>query len=74
MAFKRDNLKEMQKYMATVDFNNSGTLVNGAVSLVSGMKKIYYLEKPNTNKPKLKQNDKKDKRVMKLRSIIHLLN
>tara|TARA_Y100001970_G_scaffold287977_1_gene413993 strand:- start:1941 stop:3239 length:1299 start_codon:yes stop_codon:yes gene_type:complete len=61
MAFKRDNLKEMQKYMATVDFNNSGTLVNGAVSLVSGMKKIYYLEKPNTNKPKLKENEEKEK-------------
>lgn len=50
MTFKRDNLKEMQKYMGNVDFNNSGTLINDTFSLISGAKKIYYLENVNVKK------------------------
>ena len=48
MTFNRDNLKELQKYMVSVDFNNSGTLLNGATSVLSNKKKIYYLPKQNT--------------------------
>jgi len=60
MTFKRDNLKEMQKYMVMVDFNNSGTLINDVVSVFDNNKKIYYLEKPNVKKQNAKvENVKK---------------
>ena len=66
MTFRRDNLKELQKYMVNIDFNNSGTLLNDATSVLRNKKKIYYLEKENTKNNTKKEdtkNTKKEKNV-----------
>jgi len=61
MKFNRGNIKELQNYMANVDFNNSGNIFNASKSLITNKKKIYYLEKQNTKNAK-KNNVKVEKK------------
>jgi serine/threonine protein kinase len=61
MKFNRGNIKELQNYMANVDFNNSGNIFNASKSLLTNKKKIYYLEKQNTKNAK-KNNVKVEKK------------
>lgn len=59
MKFNRGNIKELQNYMANVDFNNSGNIFNASKSLLTNKKKIYYLEKQNTKNENSKKNNVK---------------
>lgn len=63
MKFNRGNIKELQNYMANVDFNNSGNIFNASKSLITNKKKIYYLEKQNTKKENFKKENSKKNNV-----------
>ena len=63
MKFNRGNIKELQNYMADVDFNNSGNIFNASKSLLTNKKKIYYLEKQNTKKENAKKENAKNNNV-----------
>ena len=63
MKFNRGNIKELQNYMANVDFNNNGNIFNASKSLITNKKKIYYLEKQNTKKENFKKENAKNNNV-----------